>query len=86
MKVVKVFSPTCGPCKVLEKNLKEAGINYTDADISTDFGASIAEEHGVRNVPTLLLLDRDGKLVSSLGGIQSVEKLKELKETLNETD
>lgn len=86
MKVVKLFSPTCGPCKVLDKNLKEAGINYTDADISTDFGVSIAEEHGVRNVPTLLILDRDGKLVSSLGGIQSVEKLKELKETWNETD
>lgn len=78
MKVVKVFSPTCGPCKVLEKNLKEAGINYTDADISTDFGANIAEEHGVRTVPTLLLLDRDGKLISSHKGILSVEQLKEI--------
>lgn len=86
MKVIKVFSPTCGPCKVLEKNLKEAGIDYIDADISTDMGASIADKYGVRGVPALLLVDENDNLVSSLGGIQSVEKLKELKETLNETN
>lgn len=86
MKVIKVFSPTCGPCKVLEKNLKEAGIDYIDADISTDMGASIADKYGVRNVPTLLLVNENDNLVSSLGGIQSVEKLKGLKETLNETN
>ena len=86
MKVIKVFSPTCGPCKVLEKNLKEAGIDHIDADISTDMCASIADKYGVRNVPTLLLVDENDNLVSSLGGIQSVEKLKGLKETLNETN
>lgn len=83
MKVVKVFSPICGPCKVLEKNLKEAGINYTDADISTEFGANLSEEYNVRSVPTLLLIDREGSLLASHQGVLSVEKLKEI---CNEAD
>ena len=35
MKILKFYSDSCGPCKVLTKNLKEAGIDVENIDIYT---------------------------------------------------
>ena len=83
MKLIKIYSKTCGPCKVLEKNLVESGVDYDSVDVASEEGEDIVEKYGVRAVPTLLLVDDNGTLISKHAGILSVEGIKSF---ANETD
>lgn len=76
MKLIKVFSKTCGPCKVLDKNLKESGVEYDSVDIESDEGDNLIEKYNIRNVPTLLLVSDDGTLVDKHVGVLNVEAIK----------
>ena len=38
MKLIKIYSKTCGPCKVLEKNLVESGVEYDSVDVTSEEG------------------------------------------------
>lgn len=77
MKLIKVYSKTCGPCKVLEKNLIKSGVKYESIDILTDEGENITRLYDIKAVPTLLLIDDNGTLISKNTGIISPEKIKE---------
>ena len=48
----KVFSKTCGPCKLLENNLVDANIKHTSIDIDSTEGESFVDKYGIRSVPT----------------------------------
>lgn len=76
MKLIKVYSKTCMPCKVLEKNLVQSGIKYNSVDISSDEGDRLARTYGIRTVPTLLLIGDDGHMIDKRVGILSVEELR----------
>ena len=76
MKLIKIYSKTCGPCKVLEKNLVESGVEYDSVDVASEEGEDLTEVYGVRAVPTLLLVDDNGTLISKHVGILSVEGIK----------
>lgn len=76
MKLIKIYSKTCGPCKVLEKNLVESGVKYDSVDVASEEGEDLTETYGVRAVPTLLLVDDNGTLISKHVGILSVEGIK----------
>ena len=76
MKLIKIYSKTCGPCKVLEKNLVESGVEYDSVDVASEEGEDLTEAYGVRAVPTLLLVDDSGTLISKHVGILSVEGIK----------
>ena len=76
MKLIKIYSKTCGPCKVLEKNLVESGVKYDSVDVASEEGEDLIETYGVRAVPTLLLIDDNGTLISKHVGILSVEGIK----------
>ena len=45
MKLIKVFSKTCGPCKVLERNLKQSGIEYINIDVDSEEGEKISDKY-----------------------------------------
>ena len=76
MKLIKIYSKTCGPCKVLEKNLVESGIDYDSVDVASEEGEDIVEKYGVRAVPTLLLVDDNGTLLNKRTGILNVDEIK----------
>lgn len=76
MQVVKIFSQTCGPCKVLEQNLQKSGIKYISVDVASDRGDEYIEEYGIRNVPTLLLINDDGTEIKRHTGILTPEECK----------
>lgn len=76
MKILKFYSTTCGPCKVLEKNLQQTDIKYESIDIGSEIGARIASQFGIRFVPTLLAVDNTGTVVSQHVGLMTVDKLK----------
>ena len=77
MKLVKVYSETCGPCKVLERNLQDANIEHKNIDFLTDEGEEFVNKYDVRSVPTLLLLDDNDNLLKKHSGLLNVEELKE---------
>lgn len=83
MKLIKIYSKTCGPCKVLERNLVESGIKYDSVDITSEEGEELTDTYGVRAVPTLLLVDDNGTLINKHVGILNVE---EIKSFANETN
>ena len=44
MRVLKFFSPHCGPCRVMEQNLKEANIEYESINVEEDAGDVLADK------------------------------------------
>ena len=83
MKVLKIYSRTCRPCKVLESNLQLAGIPHESIDVQSMQGEDIAAKYEVRAVPTLILVDDNGNAVKRHSGLLGVQ---ELKEFCNEAD
>ena len=87
MKVYKFYSQGCGPCKVVDKNLKEVGVKYTAINImneseyaSPDDDYNLLEQFNIRNVPTLVITDDEGNIKDKFVGVVTVTKLKELVE------
>lgn len=83
MKVLKIYSRTCGPCKILESNLQLAGIPHESIDVQSIEGENIVDKYEVRAVPTLILIDDEGNVMKRHTGLLGVQ---ELKEFCNETN
>lgn len=76
MKLLKIYSDTCGPCKVLEKNLQLANIEHESFNISSEQGEEIVDKYDVRAVPTLILLNDNNEVVKKHTGVMNIEDLK----------
>ena len=75
MKKILYFSAAwCGPCKMLGPIMESlAGqINYEKIDVDNNQDLSI--QYGVRNIPTLVLVE-NGEAVGRLVGVQSKEAI-----------
>lgn len=77
MKLIKVYSKTCGPCKALDRNLQRANVEYESVDIATDEGQEFIDKHNVHNIPTLLLLDDDNNIVRQTHGVKTIDEIKD---------
>ena len=83
-KILKFYSPLCGPCKVLEKNLKDSGIEYVNINIFEDecidnLGSTdhLVEHYCIRSIPALVKINDTGEVIDKKVGILSVEQIKE---------
>jgi len=77
MKKILYFSAAwCGPCKMLGPVMESltGQINYEKIDVDNNQDLSI--QYGVRNIPTLVLVE-NGEAVSRLVGVQSKEQILE---------
>jgi len=64
MKVLKLYSQTCAPCKELAPKLEEVADKFRDLviesyDVGTPDGRGLAVAYRVRSVPTVLITDED---------------------------
>ena len=75
-KIFYFTAPWCGPCQTLGPIIESLSgqINYEKVNVDENQDLSI--QYGVRNVPTLLLLE-NGEEVSRLVGVQSKEAILE---------
>ena len=76
MKKILYFSATwCGPCKTLGPIVDSLSgqINYEKIDVDTNH--DLSAQYGVRNIPTLILLDETGEVKGRLVGMQSKEQI-----------
>lgn len=83
-KILKFYSPLCGPCRVLEQNLKDSGIEYVNINIFEDgcideLGSidQLVEHYGIRSIPALVKINDAGEVIDKKIGILSVEQIKE---------
>ena len=65
--VINFWAPWCGPCRSIAPIVEELATAYEgraiigkyNVDDETDLGV----EYGIRNIPTMLFFDKEGKMV-----------------------
>lgn len=75
MKVIKVYADWCGPCRELEKLLKECNIEHESVNIDSMDGEGLSLKYNIKSLPTLLVTDDEGNLLRKLSGMVPKEKL-----------
>ena len=76
MKKILYFTAAwCGPCKTLGPIMQSLSgqINYEKVDVDSSNDLSI--QYGVRNVPSLILVDETGGVKGRLVGVQSKDEI-----------
>lgn len=75
MKKILYFSaPWCGPCKTLGPIIESLSGQINVQKINVDDNQDLSIQYGVRNVPTLILIE-NGEAKGKLVGIQSKESI-----------
>jgi thioredoxin 1 len=77
--LVDFYADWCGPCQMLEPAVESVAAETDAAVAKVDIDAhqGLAQQHGVRGVPTLVLY-RDGEVAERLVGMQDEATLREL--------
>tara|TARA_R100001460_G_scaffold36140_1_gene69399 strand:- start:29 stop:277 length:249 start_codon:yes stop_codon:yes gene_type:complete len=76
MKKILYFSaPWCGPCQMLGPTMDSVAneVNFTKINVDEDTNTSV--KYGIRNVPTLVLVDKSGKEINRLIGNVSKQQV-----------
>lgn len=76
MKKLLYFSAEwCGPCKTLGPIVESLSgqINYEKVDVDTNH--DLSAQYGVRNIPTLILVDEIGETKGRLVGLQTKDQI-----------
>ena len=69
MKRFLYFSaPWCGPCRQLGPTMDQVALNYPVRKINIDENSLLAQQYKIKNIPTVLVIDDDGDVLSSKTG------------------
>jgi thioredoxin 1 len=75
-KILRFTAEWCKPCVQLTENLKRADLKTPLEVIDIESDNILATEHGVRNLPTMIML-KDGKEISRIVGLKTPKQIKE---------
>ena len=75
-RILRFTASWCGPCRGLAMNLETAGLDLPIEVIDIDVHGDVAQEYGVRSVPTLVMLDENTE-IKRLIGSRTVNQLQE---------
>jgi len=68
MKILKFSADWCRPCKKLTETLDQMVLPYVVENKDIDKEPGLAGDYAVRGVPTMILVDSEGKELSRLVG------------------
>jgi thioredoxin 1 len=79
MKVLKFQASWCQPCKMLTRIMEDASdkITIPVEVIDIDENQDMAVKYAIRGVPTLVIIDGEGKEVSRKSGMMAENRLME---------
>ena len=66
-RVLRFTASWCEPCKALAKNLEIANIELPIEVVDIDVHSELAQEYGIRSVPTLVMLDENIEIKRIVG-------------------
>ena len=75
-RILRFTASWCGPCQGLAMNLETADLDLPIEVIDIDIHSDVAQEYGIRSVPTLVMLDENIE-VKRLVGSKTVNQLQE---------
>jgi len=68
MKFLYFSAPWCGPCKMLGPVMNRVAEKHEVVKINVDEQPNVASHYGVRNIPTVILVDNEGNIVDKAIG------------------
>ena len=71
MKILKFSADWCRPCKKLTETLDQMVLPYVVENKDIDKEPGLSSDYSVRSVPTMILVDDEGKELSRLVGPRS---------------
>lgn len=80
-KLLKFYSKTCGPCKVMSKNLEKLDstkVEIYEVDIAEEGNEELVDKYGVRVVPTIVVLSENDDIIEKFRGITPIEVIKQV--------
>lgn len=85
MKILKFKATWCGPCRILTSRLKGfKACDVEELDVDDEKSYQLAAKFGIRSVPTMVLVDDEGKELKRWVGLQDVKEVeKEVNELKN---
>jgi thioredoxin-like negative regulator of GroEL len=81
LRLLKFEASWCAPCKALSGILEEILPDYPDVDLTSidvDAVPVMAQQYGIRSVPTLVLLDHEGFEVARTVGMLPRAKIAQM--------
>ena len=78
-KIIKIGSDSCYPCRMMNPIMKELAVEqegkavFMNLDIYKN--RELASKYGVRVIPTIIFLDKHGKLKAKTEGFMSKEQI-----------
>ena len=75
-RILRFTASWCGPCQGLAMNLESAGLDLPIEVVDIDTHSDVAQEYGVRSVPTLVMLDENIEIIRLVGS-RTVNELQE---------
>ena len=73
-RVLRFTASWCGPCKSLAMNLENANLTVPIEVVDVDIHPEIAQEYGIRGVPTLVMMNENIE-VKRLVGSKTINEL-----------
>lgn len=84
--IVDFYATWCGPCKAVSPILEELAAEYEGKivfyKVDTDKQQDLSADFGIRSIPTILFIPKDGQPQMSVGGMGKADFERAIKEIL----